>query len=562
VAAFSRCAAVDCVVEFAGFADEGEAIVRVVRLVLLIALAVSAWGAAAELRLCLRNDPKTFDPLLVDEESGEMIRYLTGGVLIRVNRVTQKLEPELAVKWKLSPDGRTITFALREGVRFSDGTPFTAADVAATVQRFMDPAVHSPMGDTFRAADGPVNVKAAGSTVTIVFPAAVAGVERLFDQVAISPAKPANREKAVLGPFMLGEYKPGDHIVLARNPNYWRRDESGRALPYLASIRFDIQGNRDIEMLRFRRGEIHMISSLDAAAFEQLQSERPGAALDAGASFDNEMLWFNQVKSAPLPEYKKAWFQSTAFRRAISGAINRDDIVRLVYKGHAQPAVGPFSAANRLWFNGKLKAHSYSPAESLKMLESAGFRRNAGKLYDKTNKPVEFSVVTNSGNKSRARIASLVQQDLAKIGIQLNVVTLDFPALIERISRTQQYEMCLLGLVNVDPDPNGQMNVWLSSAANHQWNPRQKSPETPWEAEIDRLMRLQAGSPSYEKRRASFNRVQEIVSEQVPFIYLVTKNALVAVDPRLKNLAPGPLTPQLLWNAHQLNFQETSVASR
>jgi peptide/nickel transport system substrate-binding protein len=171
-------------------------------------------------------------------------------------------------------------------------------------------------------------------------------------------------------------------------------------------------------------------------------------------------------------------------------------------------------------------------------------------------------VITNSGNKARARIASIIQQDLAKLGIRLNVVTLDFPALVERISRTYSYEACLLGLVNVDPDPNGQMNVWLSSAANHQWNPRQTSPETTWEAEIDRLMRLQASSPSYEKRRASFYRVQEIVAEQAPFVYLVTKNALAAADPKVKNLVPSALLPQLLWNAQRLVLGETQAAGR
>jgi peptide/nickel transport system substrate-binding protein len=134
--------------------------------------------------------------------------------------------------------------------------------------------------------------------------------------------------------------------------------------------------------------------------------------------------------------------------------------------------------------------------------------------------------------------------------------------LIERISRTYSYEACLLGLVNMDPDPNGQMNVWLSSAANHQWNPRQTSPETPWEAEIDRLMRAQAASLEFEKRRASFNRVQELVSEQVPFIYLVTKNTLLAVDPRVQNLVPSPLIPQLLGNVNQLTLSGTQTAVR
>jgi peptide/nickel transport system substrate-binding protein len=516
-----------------------------------------------QLKLCLRSDPKTFDPLLVDEEAGETIRYLTGGVLIRFNRATQALEPELAEKWKLSKDGRAITFTLRQGLRFSDGTPFSAQDVAATLRRMMDPAIHSPMGDSFRAADTPAQVIVERpNQVTVQFPVAVAGVERLFDQVAITPAQPSSKGRTVLGAFAVEKYVPGDHILLKRNPNYWRRDEKGRSLPYLGSIRFDIQGNRDIELLRFRRGELHMIAGLDATAFEQLKSEMPGRTLDAGPSYDSEMLWFNQVANAPIPQFKKEWFASQVFRRALSGAVNRQHIARLVYRGYARPASGPFPESNRLWFNPKLKPHAYQPEQSLKQLQSLGFRSTGGKLYDSRGNPVEFSIITNAGNKARLRIASLIQQDLAKLGIRLNVVTLDFPALIERISRSYEYEACLLGLVNVDPDPSAQMNVWMSSAANHQWNPRQKSPATLWEAEIDRLMRLQASSPSLEKRRASFYRVQEIVAQQVPFLYLVTKNALAAADPKVKNLAPASLIPQLLWNAHRLALSETQSASR
>ena len=88
----------------------------------------------------------------------------------------------------------------------------------------------------------------------------------------------------------------------------------------------------------------------------------------------------------------------------------------------------------------------------------------------------------------------MLQQDLAALGIKLNIVPLDFPSLIERISKSSQYEACLLGLVNVDLDPNEQMNVWLSSSANHQWNPNQKAPATAWEQEIDTLMRQQAST--------------------------------------------------------------------
>ncbi|MGB7132144.1 MAG: hypothetical protein WBD59_15125, partial [Candidatus Sulfotelmatobacter sp.] len=139
-----------------------------------------------------------------------------------------------------------------------------------------------------------------------------------------------------------------------------------------------------------------------------------------------------------------------------------------------------------------------------------------------------------------------------KIGIQVNVVTLDFPSLIERMTQSYDYEAIILGLTNVDLDPDGEMNVWLSSAENHQWNPQQKTPETAWEAEIDRLMRLQASSSDPKKRKAAFDRVQEIVVEEQPFIFLINKNALSAVSPRVHGAAPVILSPQTFWNAERL----------
>src|SRR5215472_13446844 len=104
---------------------------------LLLGCATLLAQTGSELRFCLRNEPKTFNPLLVEDDASETVRYLTGGVLVRSNRQTQKLEPELASSWKLSKDGRVITFQLRKGVFFSDGTPFSADDVAYTVKQMM-----------------------------------------------------------------------------------------------------------------------------------------------------------------------------------------------------------------------------------------------------------------------------------------------------------------------------------------------------------------------------------------------------------------------------------------
>jgi peptide/nickel transport system substrate-binding protein len=519
--------------------------------------------SGGELHFCLRSEPKTLNPLLAADDASETIRYLTGGVLVRVNRLTQDVEPGIASSWKISNGGKTITFDLRDGLRFSDGTPFSADDVAFTMQQLMDPALHSPTGDAFRSSDGKVATEVLPKNrIRITFPAPIAGLDRLFDQVAIMSSKSPQKEMAVLGPYYIWENKAGAYLTLKRNPNYWEKDPAGRPLPYIDSVRLDIQQNRDIETLRLTRGEIHFINSLDAEYFDKIAAQDPSMAHDAGPSLDSEEMWFNQVASSPLPPYKKQWFASTNFRRAISEAINREDMARIVFHGHARPAVGAVSPANKFWFNAKLQAHPFDQKSALQRLSEDGFHMQDGVLHDHEGHAVEFSVITNAGNKYRERMATMIQQDLSGIGIKLNVVTLDFPSLIERITRTYDYEACLLGLVNDELDPNAQMTIWLSSAESHQWNPSQKTPATAWEAEIDKLMRAQAATLELKKRKEDFDKVQEIAWQEEPFIYLVNKNALSAVSPALHNAHPVVLRPQVYWNIDQLSLTSEVAGNR
>lgn len=522
----------------------------------LLALALPARAqTGGELHFCLHGEPKTFNPILVDDEASENVRYLTGGVLIRLNRQTQALEPALATSWQISRDRRTITFHLRKGIHFSDSTPFTSEDVAYTMRLLMDPETHSTTGDTFRSGEGAVQVQAPTPDVAaITFPAPIAGLERLFDQVAILSAHSPKKEMAVLGPFYVADYKAGSYVLLQKNPNYWKRDTQGHSLPYIDSVRLDIQRNRDIELLRFRRGELQLINRLDAEQFERLQLENPAVTRNAGTGLDAEELWFNQSPAAPLSAYKKTWFGMKEFRKAISMAINRADLCRIVYAGYAKPAYGPVSPSNHFWFNAALEDPKYDPQGAMQLLAQAGFRFENDTLKDRAGNPVAFTVVTNSGNAAREKIAAMIQQDLSLVGINVNVVTLDFPSLIERITRTFDYEACILGLVNTDLDPDGQMNVWLSSGENHQWNPSQKSPATSWEAEIDKLMREQATAPTEKERRSKFDRVQQIVAEQQPFIYLINKDVLVAFSPSLVGVAPVVLDPWGFWNIDTLRL--------
>ena len=518
--------------------------------------------SGGELRFCLRSEPKTFNPLLVEDESSETIRYLTGGVLVRVNRLTLKAEPELAMSWKVSEGGKRIRFKLREGLKYSDGTSFTAADVAYTMEQLMDPALHSSTGDAFRSAEGKLVAQVVSpNVVEISFPAPVANLVNLFDTVAILSAKSPQKEMAALGPFYVAERKAGSYLLLKRNPNYWKKDAAGKQLPYLDSIHIDIEQNPEIEAMRFKRGEVHLINTVSPAIFEKLSADN-ASVRDAGASTDTEQLWFNQVPGSPLPAYKKEWFTSTNFRRAVSEAINRSDLARIVYRGHAVPAIGIISPSNKFWFNSGLKAHPYDTVSSLRRLQQDGFQLQGGTLRDKGGNAVEFSIVTNAGNRTRESMATMIQQDLKKIGIKVNVVTLDFNSLLERMTQSYNYEACLLGFQNVELDPNSQMAVWLSSADNHQWNPKQKSPASAWEAEIDKLMQAQAASGDEHKRKQYWDRVQQIAWEQEPFIYLINKDALVAVAPVVRNAQPSVFRPQTYWNVETLSIEQIQAKAQ
>lgn len=506
-----------------------------------------------QLRVAIQAEPRTLDPALASDEPSELVRYLTGGVLVRMNRQTQKLEPELAESWAAGDGGRTLTLRLREGVRFSNGAAFEARDVCHTFKRLMDPALDAPVAEAFRTVRGGAECGARDArTVVLRFGEPIAAVERLLDDIAIQAAGSAGQPGPALGAFAVAQRRAGAYLVLQRNPHYWKRDRQGVQLPYLDSIRLEVQRNRDLELMRFRNGEFHLINNLDPLLFERLKTQSPAAARDLGIALDTEQLWFNQVKAAPIGAHKKAWFASSEFRRAVSEAIDRKDMARVVYLGHATPAGGPVSPANRAWLNPSVQAPAVNRAGALRRLERAGFHLRGGTLFDMAGNPVEFSIVTNAGNRSRERMAAMIQDDLKKIGIRVTLAPIDFPSLIGRITRSFDYDACLLGLVMTDLDPIAQAQVWLSSGSQHQWNPNQAKPETEWEAEIDRQMRLLGAGASFAARKRAFDRVQQIAAEMAPFIYLIHRHALVAVSSAVRGVEPSVLRPQTLWNAERI----------
>ena len=496
-----------------------------------------------EIAWAIHYDPKTFDPAKVDEAASELVRYLTGGVLFRLNRQSQEPEPELAESLHVSPQGTLIVIKLRDGLRFSDGGSLTSADVAWSLRRVLAPSTGSVVAEEF-LSPGEVAVETPDKrTVRIHLPKPVIGIGKVFDEIAIEPSGRRSEGRVTSGPFTVADYKRGQYVRLSRNPHYWRHDGAGMQLPYASGIRLDILNNREQEISFFLRGEYDLIDGLSPDYFGILAQKSPQSVHDLGASLNTEQFWFNQSAHASLPAYEIAWFRNRSFRVAISQAIHRADLARIAYSGHATPAYGFISPANTSWHNNNLNYPHESVVDANRMLASSGFHRSGNQLYDSNGYPVKFSILTNSGNAARQKMATLIQQDLAAIGMQVTIVALDFPALIERLMHKQDYEACLLGLSDVEPDPSSMMNMWLSSSPNHQWNPSEATPSTEWEEEIDKQMHLQASSASPRIRKAAVDRVQQIVADQQPFVYLVYPNALQAISPQLHGVQPSILSP-------------------
>lgn len=530
-------------------------------MVLAPAWALAQWGG--ELSFALKGDPKTFDPHQVIEEPAAAVRFLTAGTLVRFNRATQKNEPSLAKRFSLSEDGKTVEFELREGLRFSDGSPLTAAAVKASIERVLDPATNAPFANELKAGGKlPTITATKDGRVVVTFAEPLAGALDTFDDLAIVPVEDPGSSKVTAGPFRLGSYAAGSEIVLVRNPQYWQTDRrSGRSLPYLDAVRLKVQPDRRADLLNLERGNVDLVDSIAPNLYLDLQKKDPRAARDAGPATGSEFLWLNQKPTAKVPAYKRKWFESQAFRRAIASAISREDLCKLVYQGLATPAAGPVSPANAFWYREGLRPHAHDLAGAKKRLAGAGFTLRDEKLYGPAGHAVEFSIITNAGNTQRAAMAAILQEDLAKLGIRISVVTLDFGALIERITSTFEYEACLLGFSIIDLDPNDQMNVWLSSAGQHAWNPGQEQPATEWEARIDELMTKQANTLERAERKKLFDEVQQIAWEQAPIIYLVHPNVLTAISPQIRNANAQALFPHTYANIEWM-FRADQIARK
>jgi len=525
------------------------------------------------------SDPKTFNSVVAKETSSTLITGFMFEGLVETDGVTTEVKPALAESWEVAEDKVTWTFHLRKDVVWFDGEPFTADDVVFTFNDlYYNPTIPTSARDILTIDGEPIKVEKVDKyTVKFITPKPFAPMLRSIgmailpkhileskvvkvDPSTVKEGKMPNQtfnytwgvdtppaEIIGTGPYKMKEYKPSQYVVLARNPNYWKRDAEGNQLPYIEQIRIVIVPNQDVQLLKFQAGEIDGLG-IRGQDYPLLKpKERSGnfTLYNAGPAFGTNFIIFNQnpgkdQQGKPyINPVKLSWFTDLNFRKAVAHAIDKETIIANVMNGLGYPQHAAMSPAAKLFYNPDVPKYEYDLDKAAEILEKAGYkdRDGDGFVEDKNGNTVEFDIITNSGNTERENIGLIIQEDLKEIGIKAHFSPIDFNALVTRLTSTFDWDAVIIGLTG-GVEPHNGKNVWESSGQLHVWYPRQEEPATEWEAEIDRIFNEGAQELNQEARIAMYFRWQEIVAEQLPVIYTVLPASLMAIRNKFGNLNP------------------------
>jgi len=283
--------------------------------------------------------------------------------------------------------------------------------------------------------------------------------------------------------------------------------------------------------------------------------------MEMGTNF----LWFNlNRRTNPktgrpyVDPVKQTWFHNVRFRRAVSHAANRQGMARNIFYGLAEPLYGPIPPVNRFWYNPNIPRYPYNPAEAKRLLKASGYidRNGDGVREDRSGHRLSLVLLVQADNRERQGMADILRNDLARVGIECVVSAVDFNTMITKLRSTFDYDAMLLGLTGgVPPDPSQSSNVLKSSGRTHFWNPEEPSPSTSWEAEVDSLMDVQISLMDGTLRKKAFDRVQAIIAEVQPAIYLVSRRGFLAVRNRFQGLEPTVLRPWVLWRSEAISLR-------
>ncbi|HHY15047.1 MAG TPA: ABC transporter substrate-binding protein [Firmicutes bacterium] len=477
--------------------------------------------------------------------------------LVTLDRNTGEVLPQLAREYEISEDGTEVTFYLRRGVQWHDGTEFTADDVVFTFDVVYDPNVGSNSRAGLLIDGEPMEVvKIDKYTVKFILPRPHAPImysigTPIVPVHLLGEAHKAGRyhemwgidtpvhEIVGTGAWKIGSYRIDQELILVKFDDYYEFDNVGNRLPYLNRVIFRYYPDSDAANLAFFHGEFDY-KGIPADAYPEFVDREPGAPwsiVSAGPDPGTSFIVLNQNPNT-VPEPKLSWFTDVKFRQALYHAVDKQTILDMAMNGQGYIQESPINMRNEFFVKDDLKTYPYDLDRAAEILEEAGYPLGAdGIRRDKDGNAIEFDLITNPGVPIRQIVGELFQEDLGTLGIKVNFQMIDFNVVVERLTTTYEWDGIVIGLTGTF-DPNGGSNVWLSSGNLHMWYPFQETPATEWEARIDEIWFAQQRAMDPNERQALFYEFQDVVAENAPLFYTVAAETNVAVRDHLRNATP------------------------
>jgi peptide/nickel transport system substrate-binding protein len=496
------------------------------------------------------SDPRTFNPILsTDNASTTALDPLFDG-LVRLDPLTTEVEPALAERWEYNPEGTVWTFHLHPGVLWHDGTLDAIYD-----PRVPNSVKHTLTIDGQRIAAEVLDAHRIRLTLPHAFapllnsigfdilPKHLLGESLAAGTFAQQWGIDTPPERIVgTGPYRLSKYVPAQYLQYQRFDRHWRTDENGDRLPYVPERITLVVPDQDTAFLKFRAGELDLLEARaeDVASLRALPHVRVDQmGLDTGTTF----VTFNRNPDHYVRNGKRDprldWFTDKTFLRAIAHAIDKASMVQNCLFGYGAPAVAEISPENTRFHNPQLGDYPYDLEKAQQLLTEGGYvdRDADGVREDRAGNPVEFTLHTNSENQVRQKMSAILKEDWTKLGLKVHYRPLEFTTLVEKLDSTYDWDAILLGFTG-GVEPHNGANVLRSNGNLHLWHPRQATPATPWEKEIDELIEAGAREMDAAKRQQIYWRIQAILHHELAMIQTVHAMQFLAARTYVQNLRP------------------------
>lgn len=473
------------------------------------------------------GEPSNLIPILSADSASSDVAGLVYNGLVRYDK-NLKLEGDLAQSWEVSPDGLGITFHLRRGVKWHDGRDFTSRDVLYTYKVTIDPKTPTAYAEDFKQVQTAEAVDTYTFKVRYAKPFAPALASwgmpvlpaHLLEGKDITKS-PLSRKPVGTGPYIFKEWVPGQRVILEANPHYYE------GAPHLSPYVYRIIPDNSTMYMELKAGGIDMMG------LSPVQYQRQTGSREFLSRF-NKYRYPASAYTYLGYNLRLPMFQDVRVRRALTYAINKEEIIQGVRLGMGQIAHGPYKPGTWAW-KPKIEADpGYDPVRAAALLKEAGYVMGSDGILVKDGKPLSFTIMTNQGNDERLKCAQIIQRRLKRVGIDVKIRVMEWASFLTNFIDKGRFEAILLGwTISQDPDL---YDVWHSSKTG----PKELNFIGYKNPEMDRLIVEGRGTFDMAKRRESYYRIQEILAQDQPYTFLYVPDALPVVSSRIKGIEPAP----------------------